>query len=292
MSTEAMTEIRAPKRIVHEKYTKGTFGLQIVALFVSIFFIFPIFIIIIDSFKTKVELVMNPPLSMPESFRPDNFIKAWQSLHFGEAFLNSILYTAVSTTIISILCAITAWAIVRGGTKFFRAARVYFLIGILIPAQSLVLPIYLLWNKMGLINSRFGMIFLHICTGLSFGIFLESNFINTVPVEIEEAARIDGCSIFQTFFRVTLPLLKASMATLIIVQTFTIWNDYMLTNLAIQSKAKRTIILAMRTLFSTSKNDYSVAMAAIIISATPIIILFVSLQKQFIKGMTVGAVKG
>ena len=89
-----------------------------------------------------------------------------------------------------------------------------------------------------------------------------------------------------------MPLLKAPMATLIIVQSFTIWNDFMLTNLVVQSKSMRTVILAMKTLFSTSENDYSSAMAAIILSATPVIVLFVALQKQFIKGMTIGAVKG
>ena len=104
--------------------------------------------------------------------------------------------------------------------------------------------------------------------------------------------RIDGCNVYQTFFKVVMPLLKAPMATLIITQSFSIWNDYMLANLMIQSKAKRTVIIAMKTLFSTTKNDYATAMAAIILSATPIIVLFVALQKQFIKGMTIGAVKG
>ena len=145
---------------------------------------------------------------------------------------------------------------------------------------------------MGLINSRVGLIALYVSTGLSFGIFLQTNFMKTVPIDIEEAAVIDGCNVYQTFFRVVMPLLKAPMATLIIVQSFTIWNDFMLTNLVVQSKSMRTVILAMKTLFSTSENDYSSAMAAIILSATPVIVLFVALQKQFIKGMTIGAVKG
>lgn len=266
--------------------------LQIVALLVSFFFIFPILIIINNSFKTKREIVMNPPLSLPKHFGLENYITAWKKLDFTTAFTNSLIYTAISTIIIAIICTITAWAIVRGATKVFQAFRIYFMIGILIPAQALCLPLYILWSKLGLINTRFGLIAIYICTGLSFGIFLQSNFISTVPLGIEEAARIDGCNVYQTFFNITLPLLRAPMATLVIVQTFTLWNDYMVTNLVVQSKNIRTIILAMRTLFSTSKNDYSVAMAAIIISATPIIILFVCLQKQFIKGMTIGAVKG
>ena len=213
-------------------------------------------------------------------------------LELGTAFANSFMYTAISVLLIAMLCTITAWAIARGGTRLFKAARISFLIGILIPAQALCLPIYLLWNSMGLINSRVGLIALYVSTGLSFGIFLQTNFMKTVPIDIEEAAVIDGCNVYQTFFRVVMPLLKAPMATLIIVQSFTIWNDFMLTNLVVQSKSMRTVILAMKTLFSTSENDYSSAMAAIILSAPPVIVLFVALQKQFIKGMTIGAVKG
>lgn len=274
------------------KYTWGTFGIQLIALVVSLFFIFPILMIINNAFKTKQELILNPPLSLPGSFNLDNFHTAWKKLELGTAFANSFMYTAISVLLIAMLCTITAWAIARGGTRLFKAARIYFLIGILIPAQALCLPIYLLWNSMGLINSRVGLIALYVSTGLSFGIFLQTNFMKTVPIDIEEAAVIDGCNVYQTFFRVVMPLLKAPMATLIIVQSFTIWNDFMLTNLVVQSKSMRTVILAMKTLFSTSENDYSSAMAAIILSATPVIVLFVALQKQFIKGMTIGAVKG
>ena len=274
------------------KYTWGTFGIQLIALVVSLFFIFPILMIINNAFKTKQELILNPPLSLPGSFNLDNVHTAWKKLELGTAFANSFMYTAISVLLIAMLCTITAWAIARGGTRLFKAARIYFLIGILIPAQALCLPIYLLWNSMGLINSRVGLIALYVSTGLSFGIFLQTNFMKTVPIDIEEAAVIDGCNVYQTFFRVVMPLLKAPMATLIIVQSFTIWNDFMLTNLVVQSKSMRTVILAMKTLFSTSENDYSSAMAAIILSATPVIVLFVALQKQFIKGMTIGAVKG
>ena len=284
--------MKKAKRGAPQKYTAGAFGLQILSALVALFFVFPISIIFNNAFKTKQELFLNPPLSMPSSIKLDNFLMAWKKLELNVAFLNSFMYTAISVLLIALLCTITAWAIARGGSKLFHAARVYFLIGILIPAQALCLPIYLLWNALGLVNSRIGLIALYVSTGLSFGIFLQTNFMKTVPIDIEEAARIDGCNVYRTFFSVVLPLLKPSMATLIIVQSFTIWNDYMLTNLVVQSKNMRTVILAMKTLFSTTANDYSTAMAAIILSATPVIVLFVLLQKQFIKGMTIGAVKG
>ena len=283
-----MKKAKAPK----PKYTWSTFGLQLIALVVALFFAFPLVIIVNNAFKTTRELAMNHPLSMPEQFNFNNFANAWKKLELGTAFANSFIYTGVSVVIIAFVCTITAWAIARGQSRFFRFSRVYFLIGILIPAQALCLPIYLLWNRMGLTNSKLGLIAIYVSTGLSFGIFLKTNFMKTVPIDIEEAACIDGCNVYQTFFSVVLPLLKAPMATLIITQSFSVWNDYMLANLMIQSKFKRTVIIAMKTLFSTTTSDYATAMAAIILSATPIIVLFVTLQKQFIKGMTIGAVKG
>ncbi|MDL2206003.1 carbohydrate ABC transporter permease [Eubacteriales bacterium OttesenSCG-928-N13] len=274
------------------RYTWSTFGLQLLGLAVSFFFLFPFLMIINNSFKSQRELLMNPPLSMPSSFGFTNYVNAWKKLNLGVAFSNSLFYTVVAVVLIALLCTITAWAIARGKGKLFRASRVYFLIGILIPSQALCLPIYILWNSFGLINTNFGLIALYISTGLSFGIFLQTNFMSTVPVDIEEAAQIDGCSVYRTFFSIVLPLLRAPMSTLIIVQSFSIWNDYMLTNLMIQSTPRRTVTLALKTLFSSTANDYATAMAAIILAATPIIILFVALQKQFVKGMTMGAVKG
>ena len=127
---------------------------------------------------------------------------------------------------------------------------------------------------------------------MSFGIFLQTNFMSTVPVELEEAARIDGCNVYQTFFVIVLPLVRSSFATMVIIQAFNIWNDFMLTSLMVSRENLRTVTLALKLLFSDFAKDYSTAMAGIILSSIPIIILFLCMQKQFIKGMTVGAVKG
>lgn len=275
-----------------EKYTKELFISEIFAVLLAIVFAFPILMIVNFSFKTKSELYMDPPLSLPSEFSFDNFKNAVLKLHLDTAFLNSLFYTAVSVLVMALLCTITAWAIARGKKKFFRFALVYFVIGILVPAQALMLPIYQIWNFFGLINTRLGLILLYIGTGMSFGIFLQTNFMSTVPVELEEAARIDGCNVYQTFFVIVLPLVRSSFATMVIIQTFNIWNDFMLTSLMVSRENLRTVTLALKLLFSDFAKDYSTAMAGIILSSIPIIILFLCMQKQFIKGMTVGAVKG
>lgn len=278
--------------MIRKKFRIQKVLLQLLATAIGILFLFPILMIVNFAFKTKKELYLDNPLSLPGDPTFDNFINAISKLHLDTAFLNSLFYTAVSVLIMALLCTMTAWAIARGKNRFFQFALVYFVIGILVPSQALMLPIYQIWNGLGMVNSRVGIILLYISTGMSFGIFLQTNFMSTIPVELEEAARIDGCSVYRTFFSIVLPLGKASMATLIIVQSFTIWNDFLLTSLMVSRENLRTVTLALKLLFSEQAKDYSTAMAGILLSAIPVIIVFLCLQKQFIKGMTVGAVKG
>lgn len=276
----------------YQPYTKATLLIQIVMSAAAVLFIAPILIIINYSFKTKKELYLNSPLSLPSSFQLDNYKKAFTKLDLATTFTNTFFYTAVSVLILALLCGTTAWAIARCRAKFFKFCYIYFIVGILIPYQALFLPIYIIGYRLNLTNTRYGIIFMYVATGISFGVFLMNSFMSTVPIELEEAARIDGCSVFRTYFTVVMPLLKPAMATLIIMQAFQIWNDYLLASLYVSKKGLKTLTVAIQSLFSAQTSDYTTAMAAIVISVLPIAILFMCLQKYFIKGMTVGAVKG
>lgn len=275
-----------------QPYTKGTLAVQIIMTLAAVLFIAPLFIILNYSFKGKRELYLSSPLALPESLNFDNYAAAFKKLDLGTTFVNTLFYTVTSVLILALLCGMTAWAIARCGRKFFKFAYVYFIVGILIPYQALFLPIYMIGFRLNLTNTRHGIIFMYVATGVSFGVFLMNSFMSTVPLELEEAARIDGCSVFRTYFSVVLPLLKPAMATLIIMQSFQIWNDYLLASLYVSKKQLKTLTVAIQSLFSAQSSDYTTAMAAIVISVLPIAILFLSLQKYFIKGMTVGAVKG
>lgn len=275
-----------------QPYTKGTLVLQIIMTLAAILFVAPLFIILNYSFKGKRELYLSSPLALPESLNFDNYAAAFKKLDLGTTFVNTLFYTVTSVLILAILCGMTAWAIARCKRKFFKFAYVYFIVGILIPYQALFLPIYIIGYRLNLTNTRYGIIFMYVATGISFGVFLMTSFMSTVPLELEEAARIDGCSVFRTYFSVVLPLLKPAMATLVIMQAFQIWNDYLLASLYVSKKQLKTLTVAIQSLFSAQSSDYTTAMAAIVISVLPIAVLFLSLQKYFIKGMTVGAVKG
>ncbi len=287
-----MTKHKMKEEIPREPYTKSTLVIQIVMTLVAVLFIAPILIIINYSFKTKKELYLSSPLALPQSLQFANYEKAFSKLDLATTFTNTFLYTAVSVLILALLCGSTAWAIARCRAKFFKFCYIYFIVGILIPYQALFLPVYIIGYNLNLTNTRYGIIFMYIATGVSFGVFLMNSFMSTVPLELEEAARIDGCSVFRTYFTIVMPLLKPAMATLVIMQAFQIWNDYLLASLYVSKKQLKTLTVAIQSLFSAQTSDYTTAMAAIIISVLPIAILFISLQKYFIKGMTVGAVKG
>ncbi len=275
-----------------QPYTKATFVVQIIMTVVALLFVAPILIIVNYSFKTKKELYLTSPLSLPSSFQTENYRKAFDKLDLSHTFVNTFFYTLVSVLILALLCGMTAWAIARCKAKFFKFCFIYFIVGILIPFQALFLPIYIIGYKMNLTNTRYGIIFMYVATGISFGVFLMNSFMTTVPIELEEAARIDGCSVFRTYFSVVMPLLKPAIATLVIMQAFQIWNDYLLASLYVSKKNLKTLTVAIQSLFSAQTSDYTTAMAAIVISVLPIAVLFMSMQKYFIKGMTVGAVKG
>lgn len=280
------------KKKTRQKYTKANLAVQILMTAVALIYLAPLAIILNYSLKTKKELYLNSPLALPQSLNLENYIKAFDKLNMKATFINTLFYTAVSVVILALLCGTTAWAIARCKHRIFKFFYVYFIIGILIPYQALFLPIYTIGYKLHLTNTRYGIIFMYVATGISFGVFLMTSFMSTVPIELEESARIDGCSVYRTYFSIVLPLLKPSMATLIIMQAFQIWNDYLLASLYVSKKQLKTLTVAISSLFSAQSSDYTTAMAAIVISVVPIAILFLALQKYFIKGMTVGAVKG
>ena len=283
---------KEPKIREKKRFTPALWATQFVMLGMSVLFLAPLMIILNYSFKTKKELYVGNPLALPQSLNMTNYETAYKKLNLEVTFFNTALYTVVSVLILALLCGAAAWAIARNNGKFFKFAYVYFIVGILIPAQALFLPIYIVGYSTGMVNTRIGVILMYVATNISFGVFLMTSFMSTVPVELEEAARIDGCSIYRTYFTIVFPLLKPAMATLVIMQSFQIWNDYLMSSLFVSTNRLKTLTVAIQSLFSAQSSDYSTAFAAIVISVLPITLLFVSLQKYFIKGMTVGAVKG
>ena len=265
---------------------------QALMTFVAAVVALPILEVVNLSLKTKRELYVGDPLALPLRLAWENYGIAFERLRLGTAFLNTLLYTSVSVAVTAILASAAAWAIARNKGGFFRFSYLYFVLGILIPYQALFIPIYVMGYSLHLINTVFGIVFMYVAVGMSFSVFLMASFMTQVPLELEESARIDGSSVYRIFFSIVMPLLKPAIATLVILQAFGTWNDFLMASLFVSDTKLKTMTVFLRYLFSTTSQDYTTAMAAIVILFVPIMTLFAALQKYFIKGMTVGALKG
>jgi raffinose/stachyose/melibiose transport system permease protein len=275
-----------------KRLTASSILLSLFMIVVAAVVAFPILEVLNLSLKTKRELYVGDPLALPQRLAWENYGMAFERLKLGTAFRNTFVYTAVSVAAIAILASAAAWAIARNRGRFFRFSYFYFVVGILIPYQAFFIPIFVMGYTLRLVNTAYGIILMYIAVGMSFSVFLMTSFMTQVPIELEESARIDGCSVYRIFFSIVLPLLKPALATLVILQAFGTWNDYLMASLFVSDTKLKTMTVFLRYLFSTTSQDYTTAMAAIVILFVPIMVLFAALQKYFIKGMTVGAVKG
>ena len=267
--------------------------LSLVMWCVTILFLAPFYVLIIYAFKPREATMLKNPLAFPDTLYLQNFVEAVQKSDFLRAFTNSTVSTVCGVVVLVLICSMAAYIVVRrGNNRFYGVWQYIFLASVMLPFQTIMFPLYKNLMNLHLLNSRPAYVLVSVGFQMGFDIFLYCGFIKTVPVELEEAARIDGCSVFKTYFSIVLPLLKPAMATLIIMQAFQIWNDYLLASLYVSKKQLKTLTVAIQSLFSAQTSDYTTAMAAIVLSVLPIAVLFMCLQKYFIKGMTVGAVKG
>jgi raffinose/stachyose/melibiose transport system permease protein len=184
-----------------------------------------------------------------------------------------------------------AWKMVRTPGKFSKILFIWFVSAMVIPFQTVMIPLIKLGGILGIMNSLPGIIIMYFGFGVPLSLFLYHGFVKTVPTEIEEAARIDGCSQFGVFWRIVFPLLKPITVTVIILNTLWIWNDYLLPVLVLQDASLRTIPLATSSFFAQYTKQWDMGLAALVLGITPIVIFFLFLQKHIIKGIASGSIK-
>jgi len=229
---------------------------------------------------------------LPETWNWGNYVRAFVEADFGQYFLNSVIYTAVGVFFIIFIASLAAYAFARlefpGKNVFF-----YVLIAtLLIPIPGVFVPLYLLLKSLGLLDTRTGLLLCYISNGLAFGIFLLKGFFDELPKEVEEAALIDGCSRFGIYWRIALPLAKPAIATLVIMNSLTIWNEFLLALVVLQDKAKMPIQRGLMVFQGTYITDYPLLMAGLTIATIPIVIVYLLMQKHIVKGIAAGALKG
>ncbi|WP_396234401.1 carbohydrate ABC transporter permease [Caldifermentibacillus hisashii] len=269
---------------------------EILLLIVAIFYLSPIYIMLVNSFKNRQELYENV-LALPKDFSFQYYIAAIEKMNFLNAFGNSLFITVVSVIFIVILSSMTAWMLARTNNRISKIIFMTFIATMLIPFQTIMMPLMQEMNwimkttGIPMLNTRGGLIFMNIGFNTSMAVFLYHGFVKSIPLSLEEAAMIDGASKFGIFWRIIFPMLKPITVTVMILNVISIWNDYLLPSLVLTQKELRTIPLSTFYFFGEFTIQWNQAMAGLVLTIIPVVFFYVFAQKYIIKGIAEGAVK-
>lgn len=265
-------------------------GEVLMLLLCAVFFI-PFYYLLVNTFK-PAQAASQAPLALPgRNFTWDLYREALSSINFWSSLRNSLIITVISVTIIIIIGSMAAYAIVRRKNIITKILFFYFLVGFMVPAQTTLIPLFNLMSFFHLQNSVVGMIVLY-TSWCNFALFMYQGFINNVPKDLEEAALIDGASVWKMYWRIAFPLLKPVTTTIIIFDVMWIWNDFMLPYLFISSSDNFTLIMEVYKGVGQFSNNWTVMLCTMVIVLIPIVVFYLGMQKHIIAGITSGAVKG
>ncbi len=270
-----------------------SFFLNLLMLVFSLSCIFPLVWMFYSSLKTK--RVFNADImGLPKEPTLSNYQKILTNAdyHIGQSMWASVRTTVISILFIALFGFIVGYILSRIKFKGNRLLYVMFLMGMLIPVHSLLVPIYIVFNKTGLGNQWFTLIIPYVAFGLPMAVFLVEGYIKGIPVELEEAAAIDGSSFTRTLFSIILPVAKPILVTIAIIQVFSCWNEFSFALVLIKDVRLQTVPLAMTMFKGQFASDYPKIMSAMLTTMAPVVILYFVFSKQIIKGMVAGAVKG
>lgn len=261
-------------------------------IFFAVYTLFPLGWLIVSSLKTNFEFLAASPFSLPKEWQWQNYKNALQVANLDRMLLNSV-FVGLSATLINVgVASMSAYGISRFRFKGRENLFLLFTIGILVPLNALMVPYFVIINELGLYNTYGGMILLYCAIGIPMSTVIIRGLMDSIPMEIEEAAYIDGCGFFGRFFRIILPLSRTGIVTAATFQFLTCWNEFVFANLIVSSDKLRTIQVGIRYFTNQFSTDYVSMYAAIVISIVPSILAYVLFQEQIINGLTSGAVKG
>lgn len=253
--------------------------------------LYPLFWLFVSSFKTNEEF-HSKPFSLPEVWQWDNFVRAWEVSAMGTSLVNSTIVTVLSLILTLVLGALAAYVLARFDFKLKPLFMGLFLLGMLIPIHSTLVPLFVLMKKVGLLDTYAALVFPYTAFELPLAIFVVAAYLTAIPKEIEEAALIDGTGYWGIFFRMMLPLSLPALSTIAILGFLRFWNDFAFALVFISKPALKTIPLSLSVFATGYATDYKLTMAAMSIAVLPTIIVYLLFQEQIMKGMTAGAVKG
>ena len=264
--------------------------LFIVCVLVAAVMLIPFIWMLSASFQQNTEIFRKPFQWIPEIFRAENYTRVWTQVNFLQYYLNTIKVTVISVAIQVLTCSLAAFAFTK--LKFPGRDKIFFayIATMLVPWNAIMIPQFIIIKNMGLYNTHAALIL--IGSFNAFGVFLLRQNMLSIPDELNEAAKIDGCGVLRTYWNVIMPLSKGAIATLIILQFNQVWNDYLAPMIYLDSDSKKTIQLGLASFKQQYSADYGAIMAGTVCAVIPIIIVYAFAQKYIIEGMAHTGVKG
>ena len=269
----------------------GRLVLEIVSIALGLLYIMPVLMVLLNMFKPLGKIIVNP-FTLPESLFLDNISYVIQNMHYFTVLKNTLII-AVGVVLISVLVSSMAgWMLTRDNSRMSKIITVLLLSSMLVPFQTFMIPIAKLASALHINDTTWGYMWIQITLYAPMGIFMYEGFAKNVPISLEEAARLDGASTVNTFFRIVFPLMKPITSSIAVLYALWIWNDYALASIMLSSQSKKTLTIAIYSFFSIHSNRWDYALTALAFSIIPIAALYIVMQKYVVVGVTAGAVKG
>lgn len=274
------------------KRKRNLYILEAAMAVIGVIWFIPIYYLIVTTLKNPREAASNP-LGLPFRLEIGNYVKAWTNMQFPRAFGNTLFITASAVIIIVVLGAMAGYALARTKTKMGNRMFLFFLAGLIVPFQMNIVSLYKIVKSLHLMNTPFAVILVNVAINTPQAVFLFKEFIEgTVPRELEEAAEIDGCTVFRKFFQVVLPLLTPVISTVVIIVTLNVWNEFMTPLLFLQSRGKDVILQEVSRNIGQFATDWTALFPMLMLGVAPLMVFYVFMQKYIIAGVSAGAVKG
>ena len=274
-----------------KKYTPASTIITLVLSLVAIFYLYPLFLVVINSFKTFSEITSNV-LALPKSLVFENFSNAFRIMNYPQYFLNTLLATAVGVSGVVLVSSMAGYKLSRTKTRYSFVMFIVLIAPMMIPFHSFMISLVKVAKELHLIGSPLGLGVLYWGLGASLALFMYHGAVKSVPQELDDCALIDGAGPLRAFFQIIFPLLQPVTVSVIVINTMWMWNDFLLPLLVLSgSKKSLTLQLAAYNFFGLYKVDWNFAMAGVLLTILPAIIFYLSLQRYIIKGMVAGAVK-
>lgn len=272
-----------------KKTKKGLFYVVTTAIF--LLFLIPFYIVIVNAFKGNKEIVGNA-LSLPKALDFSAIVDAFHKMNYVQTFGNSLLITLVSVVLTIIVASMCAYLFARKNWKINKIVFMIMVVSMIIPFQTIMIPLVKNFSSLGIMNSRATMILFYVGANVPMAVFMFHGFMKSIPYELEEAAKIDGCTQVGVFVRIILPLLKPIASTVFILNFLGTWNDFLAPFIILSDNSKKTLPLMTYMFTGQYFTDYALVLSGLILTMLPILIVYIFMQKNIIEGVAQGAVKG